>query len=55
MTALLPTGYRVKAGKLEKIPYRKGQIAHIKQNSKSAKKRTKVASRAKAQALETRR
>ena len=54
MTALLPTGYRVKAGKLEKIPLRKSQIEHIKQNSKSAKKRTKFVSRAKAQALETR-
>lgn len=48
MTALIPTGYRFKAGKLERIPYRKSQIQHIKQNSKSAKKRIKVTSRAKA-------
>ena len=48
MTALIPTGYRVKAGKLERIPFRKSQIAHIKQNSKSARKRIKVTTRAKA-------
>ena len=48
MTALSPTGYRVKSGKLERIPFRKSQIAHIRQNSKSAKKRTKVVSQARA-------
>ena len=48
MTAIIPTGYRVKSGKLERIPFRKSAIAHIKQNSKSAKNRIKVTSRAKA-------
>ena len=53
MTALIPTGYRVKSGKLERISYRKSAIAHIKQNSKSAKKRTKVVSQARAISCKT--
>ena len=50
MTGLIPTGYRVKGGKLEKIPFRKSQIQHIRQTSKASKKRTKCVSPAKAQA-----
>ena len=53
MTSFVSGGYQLKDGKLTKVKRRKSAIEHIKSNSKAAKKRTRVASPAKAKHLET--